>query len=62
MDNLLIYMLVGALIGYTVMKLIPNLINYIKSLRVKNNFKKANIKDIDRMDGLDFEFYLSVKN
>lgn len=60
MNNSILYIIVVALVVYIIIKLLPNLINYIKSLRVKNNFKRANIKDIDRMDGLDFEFYLSV--
>lgn len=60
MDKSLIYIIIVALIVYIIVKLIPSLINYIKSLRVRNNFKKANIKDIDKMNGLDFEFYLSV--
>lgn len=42
------------------LKLIPYLINYIKGLKLKSLLKQSNIKDIDRMTGLDFEYYLSV--
>lgn len=41
-------------------KVIPYLIKYLKSLKLKKKLKQANIKDIDKMTGLDFEVYLSV--
>lgn len=60
MDDSLFYIVVVAVAVFIIFKLVPYLINYIKSSRIKNNFKKANIKDIDRMEGLDFEYYLSI--
>lgn len=48
------------LIIFIIVKCIPYIINYIKQLKLKNRFKKANIKDIDKMNGLDFELYLSI--
>ncbi|MGW7813686.1 restriction endonuclease [Staphylococcus xylosus] len=60
MDNSILYIVLLILMVFIISKLLPYIINYIKSQRTKSNFKRANIKDIDRMDGLDFEFYLSV--
>ncbi|RIM90957.1 restriction endonuclease [Staphylococcus xylosus] len=60
MDNSILYIVLLILMVFIISKLLPYIINYIKSQRIKSNFKRANIKDIDRMDGLDFEFYLSV--
>ncbi|WP_436949334.1 restriction endonuclease [Staphylococcus shinii] len=60
MNNSILYIVLLILMIAIISKLLPYIINYIKSQRVKSNFKRANIKDIDRMDGLDFEFYLSV--
>ncbi|MBM6639482.1 restriction endonuclease [Staphylococcus xylosus] len=60
MDNSLFYILLLILLVVVLSKVFPYISNYIKSQRIKNNFKRANIKDIDKMDGLDFEYYLSV--
>lgn len=60
MDNSLFYILLLILLVVVLSKVFPYISNYIKSQRIKSNFKRANIKDIDKMDGLDFEFYLSI--
>lgn len=60
MDNSLFYILLLILLVVVLSKVFPYISNYIKSQRIKSNFKRANIKDIDKMDGLDFEHYLSV--
>ncbi|QDW90424.1 restriction endonuclease (plasmid) [Staphylococcus xylosus] len=60
MDNSLFYILLLILLVVVLSKVFPYISNYIKSQRIKSNFKRANIKDIDKMDGLDFEYYLSV--
>lgn len=60
MENSLFYIVVVALSVFIIFKCSPYIINYFKLLRIKNNLKKANIKDIDKMDGLDFEYYLSI--
>lgn len=59
-DNDLILLIFGIVLIYVISKLIPYIIKYIKSLKIKNQYKKANIKDIDKMSGLDFELYLSI--
>lgn len=60
MDNSLFYILLLILLVVVLSKVFPYISNYIKSQRIKSNLKRANIKDIDKMDGLDFEYYLSV--
>lgn len=60
MDNSLFYILLLILLVVVLSKVFPYINNYIKSQRIKSNFKRANIKDIDKMDGLDFEYYLSI--
>lgn len=59
-DNDLILLIFGIVLIYVISKLIPYIIKYVKSLKIKNQYKKANIKDIDKMSGLDFELYLSI--
>lgn len=60
MDNSILYIVLLILVVVIISKLLPYIINHIKLQSIKSNFKRANIKDIDKMDGLDFEFYLSV--
>lgn len=48
------------IIIFALVKFIPIILKFIKEQRLKNLLKKANIKDIDRMSGLDFEVYLKV--
>lgn len=60
MSNEIILMIVVLISLFVIFKFIPYFLKYIKSIKIKNKLKKANIKDIDRMDGLDFEIYLSV--
>ena len=56
----MIKLIIIAIIIMLIFKLIPYINRYVKENRLKNNLKQANIKDIDKMKGLDFETYLSV--
>lgn len=60
MNNEISLIIALLVILFIMFKCIPYILNYIKGLKIKSKLKKANIKDIDRMDGLDFEIYLSV--
>ncbi|MGW8041259.1 restriction endonuclease [Staphylococcus xylosus] len=60
MDNSIVYIIIIALIVFVLFKFIPYIVTYFKGLQIKSKLKKANIKDIDKMNGLDFEIYLSV--
>lgn len=54
------YFLIFLVVLFVVLKILPFLLKYIKSLKIKSRYKKSNIRDIDRMSGADFELYLSV--
>ncbi|MDK4011954.1 restriction endonuclease [Staphylococcus aureus] len=60
MDSSVMYFLVFLLIVLILLKILPVLLKYIKTFQIKSRYKKANIRDIDRMSGSDFELYLSV--
>jgi restriction system protein len=60
MDNLIITLLLLFIFIFLITKIVPFIITYVKGLIIKNKLKKANIKDIDKMSGLDFEIYLSI--
>jgi restriction system protein len=60
LDNDLIILILALIFLYVISKFIPSIIKYVKSIKIKNQYQKANIKDIDRMSGLDFELYLSI--
>lgn len=57
--NLILLVLIVVFI-YFVIKGIPIIIKFIKEKQLQGILKKANIKDIDKMSGLDFELYLKV--
>ncbi|WP_113590046.1 restriction endonuclease [Staphylococcus aureus] len=60
MDSLVMYFLIFLLIVLILLKILPFLLKYIKTFQIKSRYKKANIRDIDRMSGSDFELYLSI--
>lgn len=57
--NLMFLFLILVII-YLIVKVIPLIIKYLKEKKLQGTLKKANIKDIDKMSGLDFELYLKV--
>ncbi|HGL6808032.1 restriction endonuclease [Staphylococcus aureus] len=60
MYNNLILLIIFVVFIYFIAKIIPTFINFIKEKQLQGTLKKANIKDIDKMNGLDFEIYLKV--
>lgn len=60
MANNLIYIFVVLILIFIIAKFIPRIIKFVKEKQLQVTLKKANIKDIDKMSGLDFELYLKV--
>lgn len=59
MYNLIVCILI-ILFVFFIVKMAPIITKLIKEKQIQGILKKANIKDIDKMSGLDFELYLKV--
>lgn len=41
-------------------KSFPVIISFLKKKKIKNLYRKARIHDVDKMDGIEFEYYLEA--
>ena len=41
-------------------KLLPVIVNFLKKKKIQSIYRKARIYDVDKMDGIEFEYYLEA--
>lgn len=59
-NNLLLEIIIAVIVLVIAYKLLPIIYNYIKKRKMHSIYRKAKIRDIDKMDGIEFEYYLEA--
>lgn len=59
-NNLLLEIIIAVIVLVIAYKLLPIIFNYIKKRKMHSIYRKAKIRDIDKMDGIEFEYYLEA--
>ncbi|MGK4468463.1 restriction endonuclease [Mammaliicoccus sciuri] len=61
MNNISIFnILILIIILVIAYKLLPVIVNFLKKKKVQHIYRKARIYNIDKMDGIEFEYYLEA--
>lgn len=61
MNNISVFnILIIIVILVIVYKSLPVIINFLKRKKIQNLYRKARIHDVDKMDGIEFEYYLEA--
>lgn len=59
-NNLLLNIIIVILVLVIAYKSLPVIINFLKRKKIQNLYRKARIRDVDKMDGIEFEYYLEA--
>lgn len=61
MNNISVFnILILIIILVIAYKLLPAIVNFLKKKKIQSIYRKARIYDVDKMDGIEFEYYLEA--
>lgn len=61
MNNISVFnILILIIILVIAYKLLPVIVNFLKKKKIQSIYRKARIYDVDKMDGIEFEYYLEA--